>query len=97
MFTTPQILAMLKDFRARRGEEFGIEKLGLFGSCARGEQREQSDIDICIKINKGGLMFFYGIQMELEKLFNQKIDLISLGAALRPLFKKELERDAIYV
>ena len=37
------------------------------------------------------------VQNELEELFKCKVDLISLGAIMRPLFKKNLERDAVYV
>ena len=38
-----------------------------------------------------------GIQEDLEGIFSCKVDLVSLGAILRPVFKKNLEKDAVYV
>ena len=84
---TEEILEKLKEYKAERGDAYGIETLGLFGSCARGEQLPDSDIFFSMA----------GIQNELEELFKCKVDLISLGAIMRPLFKKNLERDAVYV
>ena len=45
------------------------------------------------------LSFFsrMAIQEELENIFNCKVDVVSLGAIMRPLFRQSLEEDAIYV
>ena len=45
MKTKDEIIAILRNFKEEFGERYGIEKLGLFGSVARGEQKEDSDID----------------------------------------------------
>ena len=50
MKTKDEIIAILRNFKEEFGERYGIEKLGLFGSVARGEQKEDSDIDICVKL-----------------------------------------------
>lgn len=44
MKTTAEIIEILRDYKARSAEKYGIETLGLFGSVARGEQNEKSDI-----------------------------------------------------
>ena len=46
MKTTAEILDILRDFKAHYAEKYGIITLGLFGSAARGEHDENSDIDI---------------------------------------------------
>ena len=92
-----EILDKLRDYKAERGEAYGIETIGLFGSCARGEQLPDSDIDICVRMNTPSFLSMAGLQNELEELFNCKVDLISLGAIMRPLFRKNLERDVVYV
>lgn len=46
MKTTEEILEILREFKRTAGDKYGIEQLALFGSAARGEQKEDSDIDI---------------------------------------------------
>ena len=94
---TKEILEKLRQYKAERADAYGIEALGLFGSCARGEQLPDSDIDVCVKMRTPSFFSMAGIQNELEELFKCKVDLISLGAVMRPLFRKNLERDAVYV
>ena len=94
---TEEILEKLKEYKAERGDAYGIETLGLFGSCARGEQLPDSDIDVCVKMKTPSFFNRMSIQEELESIFRCKVDVISLGAVMRPLFKKNLERDAVYV
>lgn len=94
---TEEILEKLREYKAEKADVYGIETLGLFGSCARGEQLPDSDIDVCIKLKHPDLYNMSGIQEELENIFKSKVDLVSLGAIFRPVFKKNLERDAVYV
>ena len=94
---TDEILEKLREYKAERGDAYGIETLGLFGSCARGEQLPDSDIDVCVKMKTPSFFNRMSIQEELESIFRCKVDVISLGAMMRPLFKKNLERDAVYV
>ena len=48
MKTTAEILDILRDFKAHYAEKYGIITLGLFGSAARGEHDETSDIDLSL-------------------------------------------------
>ena len=94
---TEEILQKLREYKAEKAEVYGIETLGLFGSCAKGEQLPDSDIDVCLKLKKASFFDRMSIKDELEKIFNCKVDVISLGAMMRPLFRKNLERDAVFV
>lgn len=97
MKTTVEILDILRDFKAHYAEKYGIITLGLFGSVARGEHDETSDIDICIKLQEPNFFIIQDIKEDLEKIFHTKADIISLGAIMRNFFKKSLEEDAIYI
>ena len=88
------LLALYKVYNAKR---LGIEKLGLFGSYARGEQTENSDIDVCISLEAPSLYKYSAIRSDLESLFNKKVDLVPLGAKMTQEFKNELDKDVIYV
>ena len=94
---TEEILEKLREYKAEKAEVYGIETIGLFGSCARGEQLPDSDIDVCLKLKKASFFDRMSIKEELEKIFNCKVDVVSLGAMMRPLFRKNLERDAVFV
>lgn len=94
---TTEVLDILRQFKQTRGTHYGILLLGLFGSTARGEQQEDSDIDVCIKLEHPSFFQRMSIREELEKLFHKKVDVISLGAIMQPLFKKSLEHDTIFV
>ena len=60
------------EFKEEFGERYGIEKLGLFGSVARGEQKEDSDIDICVKLQDPDYFTRMEIKESLEERFMQK-------------------------
>lgn len=97
MKTTAEIVDILRDYKARSAEKYGIETLGLFGSVARGEQNEKSDIDVFIKLRHPNILTRIEIRHELEVLFSKKIDLVPLFDSMRALFRSTIEDDAIYI
>lgn len=71
-----------------------VLKAYLFGSYSREQATPDSDIDILVELDysqKIGLKFFQ-MQLELEKILNRKVDLIS-NEALSPLIKPQVIRD----
>lgn len=97
MKTKDEIIAILRNFKEEFGEKYGIEKLGLFGSVARGEQRENSDIDICIQLQSPDYFTRMEIKEFLEERFSSKVDVVSLTSIMRSLFRNHIEKDAIYI
>ena len=67
------------------------------GQYVSGEQKEDSDIDICIKLQEPDYFTRMEIKEFLEKLFNAKVDVVSLTAIMRSLFRNHIEKDAIYI
>ena len=63
----------------------------------QGEHDENSDIDICIKLQEPNYFIILDIKEDLEKILSTKVDVISLGAIMRNFFRKSLEQDAIYI
>ncbi|MDM8336840.1 nucleotidyltransferase family protein [Mediterranea massiliensis] len=97
MKSTEEIIEILREFKRTSAEKYGIEELALFGSAARGEQTEDSDIDVCVKLKKTSFRIYMSIKEELEKLFHLKVDLLTLHENMRRLFRQNIEHDAIYV
>lgn len=97
MKSTQEILDLLREFKRVSGEKYGIEQMALFGSVARGEQREDSDIDVCVKFKKTTFRLYMSLQEDLERFFGRKVDLLTLHQNMRELFRANIDRDAIYV
>lgn len=94
-YKTEEILKVLKDYKEK--SNIKIEKLGLYGSCARNEQTEGSDIDVAIKLVEPNLLDIIRIENELRELFKIKVDIISLTSKFLPGFYEEISKDLIYV
>jgi len=78
--------------------QFGVTKIGIFGSFARGEQTRKSDVDVLVDFAQGyaTLHNFVGLCDYLEALFRRKVDLLtepSISNLLRPY----IEQDVIWI
>lgn len=61
-------------------QRYGIKKMSVFGSVARGEATEKSDVDLLVDIPKGwGLLSFYELRSNIESVLTCPIDLVSTG------------------
>ncbi|MCQ2128133.1 MAG: nucleotidyltransferase domain-containing protein [Bacteroidaceae bacterium] len=76
-----------------------VDKAWLFGSFSRGEEREDSDVDILVQFNPDavvGLFKYIRIMRELSELLNRKVDLVEEGTLL-PFAVPSAERDKILI
>ena len=96
-FGKEQILSMLRVYYICNKSALGIERIGLFGSFARDEGRDDSDIDIIISLKKPDLFQYATIARQLETVFGRHIDLISSKSTFPESFQKRLEKEVIYV
>lgn len=92
------ILNFLAEHKKELNEKYGVIKIGLFGSYARDEQTEESDIDIAIEIEKErkNIHTFLNLKREMEQILEKKVDL-GIESSLKPLAKKYIEKEIIYV
>lgn len=97
MKSTNEIIDILRAYKPEAEKKYGITKLGLFGSCARGEQHEGSDVDICFDGQVPSLITMARIIIELEKLLGCSVDLVRERPDMNELLKNDIKRDAIYV
>jgi uncharacterized protein len=91
------ILKFIAAEKANFEQEFGIKKIGLFGSYARGEVREESDIDIVVELEKPDLFHLIGIKQAIEEVLDTKVDIVRLRDNMNQTLRSRIERDAIYV
>jgi predicted nucleotidyltransferase len=94
--TKESIIEFLKQNKDYLEKKYHIKKIGLFGSYARDEAREDSDIDFVIKTEKKSFRNRINLKYELEDIFKKRVD-IGYISSLRSFVKKYVERDVIYV
>ena len=88
----------LKHFMQEHGAEYGITRIGIFGSVARGEQRADSDVDIYFETDRKLSLFrMGGLMYDLRELFGVPVDLVHNTNRLPAVFRQQIERDIIYV
>ncbi|MBX3617510.1 MAG: nucleotidyltransferase family protein [Nitrosomonas sp.] len=92
-----QVLDTLRTLKPDLIERFGVTRLALFGSTARDEAKENSDIDIVIAFDGPATSKkYFGVQFLLEDQLGRPVDLVT-EKALRPELKPFIEREAIDV
>ncbi|MBO9369640.1 MAG: nucleotidyltransferase domain-containing protein [Chloroflexi bacterium] len=92
-----EVLSLLAQFRDRRAKEFGITRIGIFGSLARGEATDASDVDVVVELERPDLLLLVGIKQELEELLQRSVDVVQYRERMNPFLKKRILRDAVYV
>jgi predicted nucleotidyltransferase len=76
---------------------YGVKRVGLFGSCVRGEIKGNSDVDVLVEIEKDiSLLDFVGIKLELEEALGRKVDLVEYDT-IKPLLKERILREQVVV
>ncbi len=87
---------ILKKNRSRLFSTYPLQELAIFGSFARGEAGEDSDIDILVEFSEPVGYEIVDLVEELEALLHHKVDLVS-KKAIRPNLMPFVEKDLIYV
>lgn len=92
-----KVLDTLGNFKKYNAEKYGIESLALFGSYSRGEQNEESDVDVLISLKSPSLYKYAEIKAALESVLKLSVDLVSAKARKKKGFEKEIAKDLIFV
>ena len=94
--TKDEILKILSDNKNYMQQHFEIEKIGLFGSYARGKETENSDIDIYVEFRNKTFDNLAGLWNYLEELYHQKIDLYHKHKNNNKVIISNIQKDVIY-
>ena len=89
-----RVLGMHKNDLTR---DYGLLKLGVFGSVARDEAGEKSDVDIVVETQVPDLLRMANLREDLEDLLHTKVDLIRYRQQMNSFLKKRIDKEAFYV
>ena len=87
------LLCCKGDFEVR----YGITTMGIFGSLARGEANDGSDVDVVVKMIKPNLFTLVHVKEELEQALHQQVDIVHYRERMNSFLKQRIDREAIYV
>lgn len=92
-----EILKYLADHKSEFRTEFGVRRIGLFGSYATGKAGEDSDIDIVVELDKPDLFKLIGIKQAIEEQIGMNVDVLRYRDRMNKALKRRIDREAVYV
>lgn len=92
-----QILKALSDHRHELAQRYGVKQLALFGSAARDELRDDSDVDVLVEF-EGPATYdgYFKLQDHLQVLLGRTVDLVT-ERGLKPRARRHVEKDLVRV
>lgn len=92
-----EIIDIIRSSKPEIVARYGVQRLGLFGSYVREQQRKRSDIDILVSFNREIDLFdFIDLREFLEARLQTKVDLV-MESALKPAIGKRILAEVEYV
>lgn len=76
--------------------QFDVSSLRLFGSLARNQQHESSDVDVCVEMPPD-MFQLIGLKQYLEELLGCDVDVIRIHSNMDAFLKNQIEKDGIYI
>lgn len=96
MKTREEIIHSLKDIKSELRNKYKLEKIALFGSYARGEQTEKSDVDVLVEVDPSIGLEFVSLAQTIEKAVGLPTDVVS-SRAISQRYRKFIDPDLLYV
>jgi len=91
------IVLSLCRFKEMNRTKYEIVRIGIFGSAARDDMKEKSDIDVVVELERQDLFYLIGIKQDIEEQFSKPVDIISYRKKMNPFLKKRVDKEAVYV
>jgi uncharacterized protein len=96
MRTLDDVIAQLRRMQPDLRRRYPVRELGVFGSYVRGEQTENSDLDIVVDLGEGiGLFELAGLQQDLSDALGVRVDLVMKDALKRGIGQRILSEAVI--
>jgi predicted nucleotidyltransferase len=95
--TRQDILASLKKLKREVAKEYSVKTIGVFGSVARDEQTDKSDVDLLVEFSKPvGFVTFMRLEHFLSERLGEPVDLVT-SDSLKPVIRQDVLAEVIYV
>ncbi len=91
------IIKILRNYKKEFANQYNILTIGIFGSVARDEAGDESDVDIVVHISEPDFFILAGIKDDLEYRLNKSVDIVSYRDSMNPFLKRRIDSEAVYV
>ena len=89
------VLNVIQGMRRELTEHYTVRRIGVFGSFARGDQGEGSDVDILVELEEPTFDHYMDLKFRLEEVLGCSVDLV-LADTVKPRLKPILENEVVY-
>ena len=89
------LMEKIASIRQELKERYSVTRIGVFGSCARGEAHPGSDVDILVELAKPTFDNYMDLKFRLEKILGQPVDLV-LADTVKPRLRSAIAKEVIY-
>jgi hypothetical protein len=96
METPEEIEEKIREVKPYLKDEFGVDQIGYFGSFAKGDYREDSDLDVLVAFSKRIGWKFFDLKDYLESILGRKVDLVT-ERSLKKQWKKAILQQVRYI
>ncbi|MBN1323907.1 MAG: nucleotidyltransferase family protein [Methanotrichaceae archaeon] len=88
-------IEILKEHETEIKDRFSVRRIGIFGSYARGEEKETSDVDVLVEFENPTFRNFMGLVFFLEELLGREVDLVTIKG-LSPYIRPHVEGEVVW-
>ncbi len=92
-----ELIEELTKIKPILNNDFGVLKIGVFGSFAKDKINSNSDVDLLVEMKSPDFDSFVGLKIYLEKLFERNVDLVRKRNLIKPSFLNRIQKEIINV
>jgi len=89
------VVERIASIREELSERYTVVRIGVFGSFARGEESEESDVDIIVDLAEPTFDHYMDLKFRLEDALERPVDLVMVET-VKPRLKPIIEREVVY-
>ncbi len=95
--TKHEVLEKLRGMKPVLARQYGVSRIGVFGSAARDQMRADSDIDIVVELSNPDLFTLVHLKDALEAHLGSPVDIVQYRERMNPFLKSHIQNEAVYV
>ena len=89
------IISLIREKRSELAVRFTVQRIGVFGSYARGNAGPESDVDILVDLKEPTFDNYMDLKFYLEEILDHPVDLV-IHDAIKPRLKPIIEQEVVY-
>ena len=89
------VLRIIRGIQAELAEQFTVQRIGVFGSFAKGDEGPESDVDIIVELAEPTFDHYMDLKFRLEEVLKRPVDLV-MADTVKPRIKAKIEREIVY-